>query len=152
MPISRYSLQVEAKAEPLGNEQFASFEWLEGQEHRMLLWGEGLKPYCLYGKEEDLNKFQRYLQVETIERKQLDIFRKLDTQFRQKIINIFGNKVRFFDHNLKVRKAEKEAHMSQLKDILQMTEDLSFIPRTPARQPRDASSELGHPSDAGPPS
>ena len=39
------------------------------------------------------------------------MFKLLDTQFQQKIITVFGNKVRFYDHNIKIRKAEKDAQM-----------------------------------------
>jgi len=69
------------------------------------LSGDKKKPYVIYGTIEDLKRFQRYFQVENIEVKQLGVFSKLDSQFQQKIITLFGNKVRFFDHSIKVRRA-----------------------------------------------
>jgi hypothetical protein len=41
-------------------------------------------------------------------KKQVGVFEKLDLQLRQKIITLFGNKVRFYDHSIKMRRAEKE--------------------------------------------
>ena len=35
-------------------------------------------------------------------------------QFQQKIITLFGNKVRFYDHNSKQRKAEKDVHYNTI--------------------------------------
>jgi len=37
--------------------------------------------------------------------KQLNVFKTLDTQFRHKVVTIFGNKVRFYDHFTKIRRA-----------------------------------------------
>jgi hypothetical protein len=71
----------------------------------------------MYGNEDNLKKFQRYFQVENIEVKQLNVFKTLDNQLQQKIITLFGNKLRFYDHNIKIRKAEKDAQMISIRAI-----------------------------------
>lgn len=71
----------------------------------------------MYGNEDNLKKFQRYFQVENIEVKQLNVFKTLDNQLQQKIITLFGNKLRFYDHNIKIRKAEKDAQMISIRSI-----------------------------------
>jgi hypothetical protein len=50
--------------------------------------------------------------------KQLDVFKSLDTQFRQKVVTLFGNKVRFYDHFTKIRRAEKDAQLLAIKKVL----------------------------------
>ena len=113
--IEDYTLELEDHNAPLNKEDFKEFTWINKYSHRLLLWGNGKRSYVLYGPEEQLKKFQRYYQVENIEVKQLGVFKTLDSHFKQKIVTLFGNKVRFYDHFLKIRKAEKDAQLSTIQ-------------------------------------
>lgn len=82
--------------------------------------------------------------MENLEVKQLGVFQKLDLQFQQKVITLFGNKVRFYDHNMRVRKAEKEAHYRALKHQQHPPKE-----PLPQEKPKDQSSEVGLSSEIG---
>jgi uncharacterized protein (DUF2252 family) len=94
-----------------------------------------------------LKKFQRYFQVENIEKKQLGVFNRLDLQFQQKVITLFGNKVRFYDHNLRQRRAEKEVQYNSIVKNSASQEKKKI--ETTFKPIKEVGSELGQSSEVG---
>ena len=72
----------------------------------------------MYGDVKDLKTIIKKLQIESVEESKINFFHTLDKQFHQKIITLFGSKLRIYENYNKEKKknAENTAKVHAMKE------------------------------------